>query len=99
MWVLFCQREFKPSGYYAECIDLVRKLVLSGMVSLLSPGTVVQSFVTAVFSLLFMVIHARICKSTSCPLRSIQNPQLHHVSLHRAHKNDSIHTLRCDSRC
>jgi hypothetical protein len=59
-----CQREFKPQGYYAECIDLVRKLVLSGMVSLLSPGTVVQSFVTAVFSLIFMVIHAHICKPT-----------------------------------
>eukprot|EP01043_Picozoa_sp_COSAG02_P082071 COSAG02_NODE_20378_length_834_cov_1.156463_1_plen_251_part_00 len=52
--------EFKPSGYYAECVDLIRKLVLSGMVSLLAPGTVVQSFATALFSLIFMVVHAHI---------------------------------------
>jgi hypothetical protein len=30
--------------YYAECVDLVRKLVLSGLIGLINPGTVFQSF-------------------------------------------------------
>jgi hypothetical protein len=58
-WV---QGEFKPSAYYAECVDLIRKLVLSSLVGLLSPGTVIQSFATALFSLTFMVIHALMCE-------------------------------------
>jgi hypothetical protein len=68
---MFVQGEFKPSGYYAECVDLIRKLVLSGMVSLLAPGTVMQSFATALFSLVFMVIHAHTCESVSPVCASI----------------------------
>jgi len=61
--VLACvQGEFKASAYYAECVDLIRKLVLSSLVGLLSPGTVIQSFATALFSLIFMLIHALMCK-------------------------------------
>ena len=61
--VLACvQGEFKASAYYAECVDLIRKLVLSSLVGLLSPGTVIQSFATALFSLIFMVLHALMCK-------------------------------------
>eukprot|EP01046_Picozoa_sp_COSAG06_P057723 COSAG06_NODE_11347_length_1523_cov_1.690309_3_plen_306_part_01 len=57
------QGEFKPAGYYAECLDLIRKLVLSSLIGLLSPGTVIQSFTTALFSLVFLVLHAMLCKS------------------------------------
>ena len=61
--VLACvQGQFKASAYYAECVDLIRKLVLSSLVGLLSPGTVIQSFATALFSLIFMLIHALMCK-------------------------------------
>ena len=58
----WAQGEFKQTAYYAECVDLLRKFMLSGLVSLLAPGTVIQSFVTALFSLVFMVIHALMCK-------------------------------------
>ena len=71
---MFVQGEFKPSGYYAECVDLIRKLVLSGMVSLLAPGTVMQSFATALFSLVFIVIHAHTCESVSPVCASIHRP-------------------------
>ena len=78
---MFVQGEFKPSGYYAECVDLIRKLVLSGMVSLLAPGTVMQSFATALFSLVFMVIHAHTCESVSPVCASIHRPQAVHLRL------------------
>jgi hypothetical protein len=79
--LLFVQGEFKPSGYYAECVDLIRKLVLSGMVSLLAPGTVMQSFATALFSLVFMVIHAHTCESVSPVCASIHRPLAVHLRL------------------
>ena len=59
------QGEFKASAYYAECVDLIRKLVLSSLVGLLSPGTVIQSFATALFSLVFMVMHSLMCKCST----------------------------------
>ena len=40
----FIAGDFKPTAYYAECVDLVRKLVLSGLIGLINPGTVFQSF-------------------------------------------------------
>ena len=86
--LLFVQGEFKPSGYYAECVDLIRKLVLSGMVSLLAPGTVMQSFATALFSLVFMVIHAHTCESVSPVCASIHRPQAIH-----------LHVRLCATQC
>jgi hypothetical protein len=49
--------------YYAECVDLIRKLVLSGLIGLINPGTVFQSFCSVIFSLAFMVTHPPGCSS------------------------------------
>ena len=46
--------------YYAECVDLIRKLVLSGLIGLISPGTVFQSFCSVLFSLVFLVAHIKL---------------------------------------
>ena len=56
----FIAGDFKPTAYYAECVDLIRKLVLSGLIGLINPGTVFQSFCSVIFSLAFMVIHIKI---------------------------------------
>ena len=45
---------------YAECVDLVRKLVLTSLITLVPPGTIVQAFCQVLFSLVFMGIHVRI---------------------------------------
>jgi hypothetical protein len=87
---MFVQGEFKPSGYYAECVDLIRKLVLSGMVSLLAPGTVMQSFATAWFSLVFMVIHAHTCESVSPVCASIHR-QFTYMSMYASAR----HSVYC----
>ena len=59
----FIAGDFKPTAYYAECVDLIRKLVLSGLIGLINPGTVFQSFCSVIFSLAFMVTHATGCSS------------------------------------
>ena len=45
---------------YAECVDLLRKLVLTSLITLVPPGTIVQAFCQVLFSLVFMGIHVRI---------------------------------------
>ena len=56
----FIAGDFKPTAYYAECVDLIRKLVLSGVIGLINPGTVFQSFCSVLFSLVFLVIHIKL---------------------------------------
>lgn len=41
---------------------MLRKLVLSGLITLLAPGTVIQSVATVCFSLVFIVLHAVMCE-------------------------------------
>ena len=45
---------------YAECVDLVRKLVLTSLITLVPPGTIIQAFCQVLFSLVFMGMHVRI---------------------------------------
>ena len=42
---------------YAECVDLLRKLMLTGLIGLIYPGTVFQSFCCVTISLFFLALH------------------------------------------
>ena len=43
--------DFKPEAYYSECVDLVRKLMLTGVISWIFPGTVFQVNLLVLFCL------------------------------------------------
>ena len=49
--------EFRPESYYAECVDLLRKLMLTGVLGLIHAGTVLQSFCSVVMSMFFLGLH------------------------------------------
>ena len=53
----FIAGEYKPEAYYAECVDLLRKLMLTGLIGLIYPGTVFQSFCCVTISLFFLALH------------------------------------------
>ena len=53
----YITREFKPESYYAEPVDLLRKLMLTGLIGLIYPGTVFQSFCCVTISLFFLALH------------------------------------------
>ena len=42
---------------YAECVDLLRKLFLTGVLGIIPAGTVLQSFCSVVISLFFLAMH------------------------------------------
>ena len=50
---------YKPECYSAEPIDLIRKLILGGLIMFVEPGTVAQNFISMVLSGAFLLIHAR----------------------------------------
>ena len=52
--------DFKAEAYFAESIDLIRKLMMSGLLSLIRPGTVFQSFCSVLISLTFVTVHIKI---------------------------------------
>ena len=56
----FMAGEFRPEAYYAECVDLLRKLAMTGALGLIPPGTVFQGYCSVMFSLTFMVIHVKL---------------------------------------
>ena len=51
----FMSGDFRAEAYYAESVDLIRKLMMSGLLSLIRPGTVFQSFCSVLLSITFMV--------------------------------------------
>ena len=53
----FIAGEYRPEAYYAEPVDLLRKLMLTGAIGLVSPGTVLQSFCSVTISLFFLALH------------------------------------------
>eukprot|EP01043_Picozoa_sp_COSAG02_P049204 COSAG02_NODE_4919_length_4836_cov_5.351488_1_plen_483_part_00 len=55
----FVVGDFKPEAYYAESLDLIRKLFLSGVLSLIAKGTVFQSFCSVLFSMTFVMLHIK----------------------------------------
>ena len=52
--------DFKAEAYFAESVDLIRKLMMSGLLSLIRPGTVFQSFCSVLISLTFVTVHIKI---------------------------------------
>eukprot|EP01049_Picozoa_sp_SAG25_P008870 SAG25_NODE_833_length_5146_cov_2.847434_1_plen_1031_part_00 len=64
--------EYTPAAYYAESIDLVRKLMLGGVLAVVKPGTVVQCFYSVIMSFIFIVIHCRIWPYHSLKLNIIK---------------------------
>ena len=52
--------DFKAEAYFAESVDLIRKLMMSGLLSLIRPGTVFQSFCSVLISLTFVTAHIKI---------------------------------------
>lgn len=52
--------DFKCHAYYAECVDLLRKLILSGLMIFVKPGTVIQAFTSMMISYLFVLIHVKL---------------------------------------
>ena len=62
--------DFRAEAYYAESVDLIRKLMMSGLLSLIRPGTVFQSFCSVVISLTFVALHIKIW-----PVRPRQSPR------------------------
>ena len=52
--------DFRAEAYYAESVDLIRKLMMSGLLSLIRPGTVFQSFCSVLISLSFVTVHIKI---------------------------------------
>ena len=50
---------YRPEAFMAESIDLLRKLILAGLVIFVRPGTVVQCFVSCLISFFFVLLHLR----------------------------------------
>ena len=59
--------EFKSESYYAEPVDLLRKLMLTGFVGIIPAGTVLQSFCSVAISLFFLAMHIWMWCVTSLP--------------------------------
>ena len=55
----FAAGDYKPEAYYAEPVDLIRKLILSGFMGLIYPGSVLQSFLSVIFSIVFLLLHIK----------------------------------------
>ena len=70
--------DFKAEAYFAESVDLIRKLMMSGLLSLIRPGTVFQSFCSVLISLTFVTVHIKIWPvrrpSVAC-LLSVSHPR------------------------
>ena len=64
--------DFRAEAWFAESVDLIRKLMMSGLLSLIRPGTVFQSFCSVLISLTFVTVHIKIW-----PVRHPANSRLH----------------------
>ena len=67
--------DFRAEAYYAESVDLIRKLMMSGLLSLIRPGTVFQSFCSVLISLTFVTVHIKIW-----PVRRPPSQQASHIA-------------------
>ena len=55
----FLLQSYKPRYHWWECCDLLRKLVLVGLVLLVGKGTTLQVLVAVFFSAAFLVLHIK----------------------------------------
>ena len=95
--------EFRPESYYAECVDLLRKLMLTGVLGLIHAGTVLQSFCSVVMSMFFLGLHIAMWVSGTLLNRPYALPSfsLFHaagaaISLRRGQLAEAVH--RCAVR-
>eukprot|EP01046_Picozoa_sp_COSAG06_P037898 COSAG06_NODE_4324_length_4366_cov_3.080853_1_plen_917_part_00 len=51
--------DYRQGAYYAECVDLYRKLVMTGLLTVITPGSVFQGYCSVMFSLTFMLLHVK----------------------------------------
>jgi hypothetical protein len=51
--------DYRQGAHYAECLDLYRKLVLLGFLTVITPGSVFQGYCSVIFSLTFMLLHMK----------------------------------------
>ena len=52
--------DFRPEAYYAECVDLFRKMCMTGALVLLAPGTVIQSFCSVLMAMFFLAVQIKL---------------------------------------
>ena len=52
--------DFKPEAYFAECVDLFRKLAMTGVLVLLAPGTIIQSFCSVLLAVFFLAVQIKL---------------------------------------
>ena len=52
--------DFRPEAYYAESVDLFRKLSMTGVLVLLAPGTIIQSFCSVILSMFFLAVQIKL---------------------------------------
>lgn len=57
----FIYASYKPHLYYWELIELQRKLILTGLIMFVKPGTATQLAVAFLIMLFFFVLQSRAC--------------------------------------
>ena len=55
----FLTRDYKAQYYYFECVELVRKCTLAGVIIFVRPGSIEQAFAAGTASFFFFAIYAR----------------------------------------
>jgi hypothetical protein len=55
----FLSHDYQPRYYYFECVFLVEKLILTGLLIFVEPGTVTQCYVATLTALIFCLIQTK----------------------------------------
>eukprot|EP01048_Picozoa_sp_COSAG05_P009696 COSAG05_NODE_809_length_7187_cov_20.173109_4_plen_336_part_00 len=55
----FLVKDYQPKYYYFECVFLVEKLILTGLLIFVPPGTIAQAYVATLTSFTFCVIQTK----------------------------------------
>lgn len=55
----FLSDDYIPEAYYFECLDLLRKMILTGAMLFVAPGTVFQVFFSALISYSYVLLHIK----------------------------------------
>merc|ERR1712196_304123 len=55
----FLEQKYDPECWYWELVDMTRKLLLSGFLLFIAPGTIAQPTVGVLIALTFLLLHTR----------------------------------------
>lgn len=55
----FLVKDYQPKYYYFECVFLVEKLILTGLLIFVPPGTIAQAYVATLTAFVFCVIQTK----------------------------------------